>query len=250
MLITLDAQRGKVMTDYTWYFISITKLINDLCNEYEITEFTINGVKWSKFGNDKIELVINFFPDQERFYYSLDPLRVDTSDEYQIVASCISSIIKQIYRSKDKYIKVDIKWLLLDICPMCRGIWSFGGLCSNCSSNIKQQVEEQVNKRLSNIYNARNQKSSDNSCYVYLIKEIHTNNTKIGISVNPEARIKQLNSSSHLEIIFKRKFSSRDEAFVAERKAHKVLKEHKIRNEWFNLDITLREEIQKLIVSI
>lgn len=69
--------------------------------------------------------------------------------------------------------------------------------------------------------------------YVYMARNTQTGNIKIGISKDPNARIKQLQvgSDSQLELVAQYAAPNR---FNDETMAHQVNKAHHIRGEWFN----------------
>lgn len=76
--------------------------------------------------------------------------------------------------------------------------------------------------------------------YVYAIREVDTGNVKIGISKDPEERLKQLQTanSSKLELIG---FNEAKNRFLDERIAHKNNKEHHIHGEWFSRQASLED---------
>lgn len=76
--------------------------------------------------------------------------------------------------------------------------------------------------------------------YVYAIREKETGNIKLGISSNPERRLKELQTanSSELELIgtFKAMNSFKDELLI-----HNEERYNRIRGEWFTKDIDLNK---------
>jgi len=71
--------------------------------------------------------------------------------------------------------------------------------------------------------------------YLYLIKEEGSSNYKIGISKDPETRLKQLQTgnSNRLALVYTTKAENR---YKEERKIHKILEAYKLHGEWFNLE--------------
>lgn len=71
--------------------------------------------------------------------------------------------------------------------------------------------------------------------YIYVIQEEVSKAFKIGISKNPEARLKQLQTgnSSKLSLIYTTKAESR---FQDELELHKLFEEYKLQGEWFQLN--------------
>ena len=68
--------------------------------------------------------------------------------------------------------------------------------------------------------------------YVYAIREVDTGNIKLGISQDPEQRLKtlQTGNSSELELVAFRKAEKR---FAEERAIHADAQAYHLRNEWF-----------------
>jgi hypothetical protein len=75
--------------------------------------------------------------------------------------------------------------------------------------------------------------------YVYAIREVETGNIKLGISRNPEERLKQLQvaNSSTLELVAYKKANNR---FADEKLQHKLNAEHHLLGEWFSASATLQ----------
>lgn len=78
--------------------------------------------------------------------------------------------------------------------------------------------------------------------YVYAIRESETGRIKIGISRNPERRLKQLQigNSHKLELVAYKKAENR---YKDETAAHLDNKEHHIHGEWFNSSASIEKEI-------
>ena len=76
------------------------------------------------------------------------------------------------------------------------------------------------------------------SYYVYFIQKGY-GSIKIGVSDNPEKRLKQLQTGNHgsLFIIAKFPFETRREALSLEYDLHKMFKNDKINGEWFKKSI-------------
>jgi len=72
--------------------------------------------------------------------------------------------------------------------------------------------------------------------YVYVAKEEFSGRIKIGISKDPEQRIKALNTGNPEELILVTQFEAKKKGYQSERDAHLLLKDHKIRGEWFDKD--------------
>ena len=69
--------------------------------------------------------------------------------------------------------------------------------------------------------------------YVYVIKNITTGAYKVGISKNPEQRLKSLQVGNDCELNL---IGYKQGTFQDESSAHKLLADKNIRAEWFNLD--------------
>ncbi len=72
--------------------------------------------------------------------------------------------------------------------------------------------------------------------YVYYIQEIETGNIKIGVSKDPERRLKQLQigNSSNLKLIKTEQYKNRYEAFNREYYLHCANDDSNIHGEWFD----------------
>jgi hypothetical protein len=68
--------------------------------------------------------------------------------------------------------------------------------------------------------------------YVYAIREVNTGNIKLGISRDPESRLRQMQvaNSSELELVAYRKAENR---FQDEKNLHQLATDYHIRGEWF-----------------
>lgn len=74
---------------------------------------------------------------------------------------------------------------------------------------------------------------------------------KIGISNDPENRLKQIKSHNprDIEVIYKYECDERSHALSLEKKLHKKFNKKNIRNEWFKIDDVDLEEIKKVCES-
>ncbi len=74
--------------------------------------------------------------------------------------------------------------------------------------------------------------------YVYIIENTYLHDTKIGISNNPEKRIKQLQTGNSRQLVIKYtiKFNTRNEANKLEYALHKKYSKHRLCGEWFEID--------------
>ncbi len=72
--------------------------------------------------------------------------------------------------------------------------------------------------------------------YVYVAKEEISGRIKIGISKDPEQRIKALNTGNPEELILVAQFEAKKKGYQSEKDVHSLLKEHKVRSEWFDKD--------------
>lgn len=83
--------------------------------------------------------------------------------------------------------------------------------------------------------------------FLYIFNEIDTNKYKIGVSVNIEKRLKQLNTgnANKLQCIYSLETSI---PFALERNIHQLLKEYNIENsEWFIFE---KEQLSTIIDKI
>lgn len=88
----------------------------------------------------------------------------------------------------------------------------------------------------------------DDSCWVYIMRDIANNSYKIGISNNPRYRERTLQSQKPtIEKLAAKKYPSRTIARTIEASLHKVYQEKHIRGEWFCLD---SKEVNEIIQSL
>ena len=107
-----------------------------------------------------------------------------------------------------------------------------------------------------------NQFSPEKKHYVYIIREKGFTNLnlvcKIGLSVNPEQRIKSLQGANSRELQVYEKFhvgNSRSEAAKVERKIQKMVGENSLRGEWFKFNpndfrMNALPQIEKFVDSL
>jgi len=89
--------------------------------------------------------------------------------------------------------------------------------------------------------------------FVYVAVEAETGNYKVGISIDPERRVKELNIGNPRELSLVKVFLAAEDGYLSETQAHKRLAEHHIRSEWFGPDSdleTLTELVMKRIPSV
>ncbi len=88
------------------------------------------------------------------------------------------------------------------------------------------------------IYKISRFKEPREEVYVYIIENTYSHDTKIGISNNPEKRIKQLQTGSSrlLKIQYTILFNTRNEAIKAENSLHKKYSKYRLMGEWFEVD--------------
>lgn len=79
--------------------------------------------------------------------------------------------------------------------------------------------------------------------YIYVIGHVD-GPVKVGISINPSARIRELQVGCHftLQLLHQRACRSRQEAFRRERDFHAVYAGDRLSGEWFNIDAELAIE--------
>jgi len=108
------------------------------------------------------------------------------------------------------------------------------------AQNFELQLEELKEIypiEFSNPAQANSKKIENESCYVYLMKDISNGFYKIGISTNPEYRERTLQSEKPtIEKICAKEFPNRTIASAIESALHKSYESKRIRGEWFNLD--------------
>jgi hypothetical protein len=77
--------------------------------------------------------------------------------------------------------------------------------------------------------------------YVYVAKESESGRYKIGISSNPEKRIKQLNTGNPERLVLVHAYLASESGYKSELLAHKTYEKNRLSGEWFDssIDISL-----------
>jgi hypothetical protein len=103
-----------------------------------------------------------------------------------------------------------------------------------CKSNPKGSKAESLNDYRRENARITNLKKYPNS-NIYVLKAINHNYFKIGVSQNIERRLRDVNSSSPIEVelLFSKKIRN---AYDLERFIHELIKDYHLRNEWFEID--------------
>ena len=83
--------------------------------------------------------------------------------------------------------------------------------------------------------------------YVYVAQESESGRYKIGISKDPERRIKELNIGNPEQLKLIHYFKSNGNKYESETLTHKMYEAHKLRSEWFDtaIDLNLLEGYSK-----
>ncbi|MBB1074171.1 GIY-YIG nuclease family protein [Rhodoferax sp. 4810] len=116
------------------------------------------------------------------------------------------------------------------------GLYALIMRCRNAKFNaIKKQILEQVLDSKAILKALNNFEVPDDlpDMYVYAIRERETGHVKLGISRNPQQRLRQLQTgnSSTLELVAYRKAENR---FADERALHADADVYRLRGEWFD----------------
>lgn len=91
-------------------------------------------------------------------------------------------------------------------------------------------------------------KTTDESCYVYLMHDLKNNFYKIGISNSPAYREKTLQSEKPTIVLIRSKrFPKRKIAEILEKTLHNSYINKRIRGEWFALDMEDVNDISQIL---
>ena len=77
--------------------------------------------------------------------------------------------------------------------------------------------------------------------YVYVAKEEISGRYKIGISKDPERRVKQLNTGNPEKLILVASHKVTHKGYLSEKRAHKALAENNMRGEWFDEEANINK---------
>ena len=136
----------------------------------------------------------------------------DLSQEQTFIAINESGLYSAILKSRKQEAKAFKKWLTSEVLPSLRETYNIIEALNNF------EVPEDVP-----------------DMYVYAIKNKDTGNIKLGISKNPEQRLKQLQTGcdGKLELVAYRKA---DNGYRDELQLHTENEQHAIHGEWFTSD--------------
>ena len=99
-------------------------------------------------------------------------------------------------------------------------------------------------------FNSIETTETNDTCYLYLMKDYNTGYYKIGISNSPEYREKTLQSEKPtIEMICNKKYVSRRIAHSFEQALHKTFEDKRVRGEWFDLNTKDVKEIESTLNS-
>lgn len=70
--------------------------------------------------------------------------------------------------------------------------------------------------------------------FVYVAKEVQSGRFKIGISKNPDRRIKQLNTGNPEQLILVHAYLATEQKYQSEALAHSMFKDFRLKGEWFS----------------
>jgi len=75
--------------------------------------------------------------------------------------------------------------------------------------------------------------------YVYVAQEQTSGRYKVGISKDPESRVKQLNIGNPEPLILRHAYLATEHGYLSESLAHESLKSNHLRSEWFDSDSSI-----------
>ena len=77
--------------------------------------------------------------------------------------------------------------------------------------------------------------------YIYVAKEVASGRFKIGISKNPEERVKHLNIGNPEKLVIVHAYLATEDGYKSEALAHKIYEKNRLNGEWFDssIDISL-----------
>jgi len=75
--------------------------------------------------------------------------------------------------------------------------------------------------------------------FVYVARESVSGRYKIGISKDPERRVKELNIGNPEELVLVHHYKATEDGHLSETLAHALFEEHRLRSEWFDKGISL-----------
>lgn len=107
---------------------------------------------------------------------------------------------------------------------------------SSVAKNLISRISSTLDGRLMDLFEmleGMDIESLQPDQFIYVAREAQSGRYKIGISIHPEERIKQLNTGNPEVLLLISVFKA-EEGYLTERKIHNKLQNSKIRGEWFS----------------
>jgi predicted GIY-YIG superfamily endonuclease len=234
------------MTDEYGFYKHVLYIINEIKKAANIKHVFISAEYWSHFGNHKISISVDIDHNLPNAFFNIEALKVDTIHESRNVISSLKALIKTV----DKCINITDKNHVINYCCICGRVdIDPNRLCPRCKDILNAMYEKDLGERV--LQQMTLSTCTEDTCYVYLIKEDNGTAVKIGVSKHPEKRITALNTSNKLSLIHTQKYESRTDALTVERKLHKKYEELRVKKEWFNLNENhiscIKEELLSMV---
>jgi hypothetical protein len=105
--------------------------------------------------------------------------------------------------------------------------WNIG--LTNCIASRLSEIE------IKEYFNNKDLSFNKKETYVYLIKEKFSGVSKIGVSIDPEERLRQLQSCNQTELEL---FGYWVGGYKEEKELHEIYKNYRLRSEWFNFNMS------------
>ena len=220
------------MIDIVLWGHSLYELLTDVVRDgVKIDEIIIHKSYWNRFGHQKIEINLEIVPFPG---VVMDSLRVNNYWEYDGVYNTVLLIAKIITKNINVRDVGTVECCIICGNVMIQGVSYLERLCRECSSITKKQAEHKYWRMVSD-ENRRKNQTKTGECWIYFMKEVNSNITKVGISYYPKQRMVGIQSANKLEIIKKIKYVKREQAIEKEKKLHDKYKKYKTNGEWFDL---------------
>jgi hypothetical protein len=81
--------------------------------------------------------------------------------------------------------------------------------------------------------------------FVYVAQESESGRFKVGISKDPESRVKNLNVGNPEKLSLVAVFKATEFGYLSETKAHEALKDYRLKGEWFSKDAPIHKITQQ-----
>lgn len=221
-----------------------------MSNQLSIVDFDSLGIRWVEDDNGEKWFILHDvyrFRNPNKNTTTGPKVGIKLNDLNLYEKFCSKYRIDYRYRGRYKGVYVGDLKAILSILTNSKGQ---GGseISRVIKSSLLEHLAKSLGKNFIDLWEAlRTMDVSDlpPDRYVYVARESVTGRYKIGISINPVERVKQLNVGNPEQLELIHYYQANEAGYLSERAAHEVYEDHRLHGEWFdkNIDLTLLPEM-------